>query len=126
MSHDPSQAIGTRGIQIDLNSATVLSDDITQHTETSITARGIYFIDVRHYFLTIQSVISYRNFNTPLNYPFGGQWKGRQISSGSTACDESYCGVNQRNTALTVFVNTEGAPGSISQNNSFKSFWRIE
>lgn len=126
MSHDPSQAIGTRGIQIDLNSATVLSDDITQHTETSITAGSIYFIDVRHYLVTTQSLISYRNFNTPLCYPFGGQWKGREISAGSTACDESYCGVNQRNTELSVFIYTEGYPSRISQNNSFKSFWRIE
>lgn len=126
MSYDPSQAIGTRAIQIDLNSATVLSDDITQHTETSIRASSIYFIDVRHYFVTYQSMISYRNFNTPLCYPFGGQWKGRQISSGSTACDESYCGVNQRNTALTVFIYTEGYDGYITENNSFKSFWRIE
>lgn len=126
MSHDPSQEFGTRAIQIDLNSATVLSDDITQHTETSITASSIYFIDVRHYFLTTHSVISYRNFNTPLNYPFGGQWKGLDINSGSTACDESYCGVNQPNTALTVLINTEGYAFGFSQNNSFKSFWRIE
>ena len=63
MSYDPSQAIGTRGIQIDINSSTTLSDDITQHTETSINAKNIYFIDVRHYFITSTSVISYRNFN---------------------------------------------------------------
>jgi hypothetical protein len=123
MSYDPSQAIGTRGIQIDINSSTILSDDITQHTETSINAKNIYFIDVRHYFITSASVISYRNFNGFL--PFGGQFKGRNNSSGSTACDESYCGVNSRNTALTVFVNTSGSPASITTNNSFKSFWRI-
>jgi hypothetical protein len=125
MSHDPSQAFGTRSVQIDINSASVLSDDITQHTETSITAKSVYFIDVRHMYSTNLSgtgCIAYRNFNNFL--PFGGQFKVNNVSSGSTSCDESYCGVNTRNTALTVFVNNING-GNITANNSFKSLWRI-
>ena len=42
MSYDPSQVLGTRAIQIDLDASSVLSDDITTHTATAILATPVY------------------------------------------------------------------------------------
>ncbi len=125
MSYNPSEAISTRAIQIDVNGSSALSADITLHTNANIIAKSIYFIDVREY-ITIGSAyagaIYYINF---IGFAtFGGQFKANRISSGSTACDESYCGVTSRDIALTAYVQELGSTG-IAPRTTFRSFWRV-
>lgn len=125
MSYNPSEAISTRAIQIDVNGSSELSADIAVHTSAYILARSIYFIDVREY-ITMGSAsagaIYYINFSGFAT--FGGQFKGNRISSGSTACDESYCGVTSRDIALTAYVQAIGYT-FLAPRTTFRSFWRI-
>ena len=93
MSYDPSQVLGTRAIQIDLDASSVLSDDITTHTATAILATQIYFIDARQYYQVNSSSagrLSYLSFN---GFAFlGGTFRMNTITSVTTMTDESYCG----------------------------------
>jgi len=125
MSYNPTETISTRAIQIDVNGTSALSADITLHTNANIIAKSIYFIDVREY-ITMGSAsagaIYYINFTDFAT--FGGQFKGNRISSGSTACDESYCGVTSRDIALTAYVQSLGYT-FLAPRTTFRSFWRI-
>ena len=126
MSYDPSQVLGTRAIQIDLDASSILSDDITTHTATAILATQVYFIDARQYYQvtgTTSGRLSYLNFN---GFAFlGGTFRMNTITSVTTMTDESYCGANTRGVSLGVTsVGTGTNP--ITLNKSWRAFWRIQ
>ena len=76
MSYNPNETISTRAIQIDVNGSSELSADITLHTNATIIAKSIYFIDVREYIAMGSATagaiyyISFIDFSA-----FGGQFK---------------------------------------------------
>lgn len=126
MSYDPSQVLGTRAVQIDLDTSSVLSDDITTHTITSILATQVYFIDARHYYQvtgTTSGRLSYLSF---IEFAFlGGTFRMNTISSVTTMTDESYCGANTRGISLGLTsVGTGTNPIVVSK--SWRAFWRIQ
>lgn len=125
MSYDPSQALGSRAIQIDIDAGSILSDDITQHTATSITSRNKYFIDCKIALTTSSSLTGYLLWQRWSNHAFmGGVFRSNAVSGLSTALDESSVSSNTPNVALTV---TEAASGSGTiTRKSFRAFWRIQ
>ncbi len=124
MSYDPSQAQGARAVQIDVDGATVLSDDVTAHSKTTFNSRNKYFIDTMYYVTLISgSIIYYKNWT-------GFAWAGGSIRGGITATtqsvtDEAFAGSNTPRTALSMQTSTAGT-GNFSSEKVFTSLWRIE
>ena len=123
MSYDPSQAQGTRAVQIDINASTVLSDDIVTHTDSSILARNKYFIECKAYYTGGGS--GYLAWENWAGFAFmGGLHRSNDQAGVGTAVDDYYAGANTPNIALSRTIQTLGV-GVISRS-SFRPFWRIE
>lgn len=126
MSYDPSQSQGAMAIQIDVNGSTVLSDDVTAHTATSITSRCKYFIETKYYAVLAasdRSLVVYYNF-------VGFQWAGgtircSSISGTNSMTDDVFVGSNTQGVALSMQSTSSGS-GSITTGSSMdKILWRI-
>ena len=126
MSYDPSQAMGTRAIQIDINASSVLSNDITQHTATSITSRNKYFIDCKLQLTTDAAPNGYVIWQKWSNHPFmGGLFRINTASGVNTALDESCVSSNTPNIALILTEVSSGTGGTVTRK-SFRAFWRVQ
>lgn len=124
MSYDPSQAQGARSVQIDVDGATVLSDDITAHSKTTFNSRNKYFIDTMYYVtFSSGSIIYYKNW-TGFAWA-GGSIRGGTNASSTTATDESFVGFNTPRTSLSMQTSTLGS-GVLASEKVFTSLWRIE
>lgn len=126
MSYDPSQAAGAKAIQIDVNGTTVLSDDVTAHTATSITARCKYYIESKYYLVLGGSgsgLITYYNW-TGFQWA-GGTIRGNNVSGVNTITDDVFVGSNVQNTSLSMQSSSSGS-GAVSASSSMDKFlWRI-
>lgn len=127
MSYDPSQAQGTRAIQIDINGAETLSDDITVSTSTSFASRNKYFIESR-LMATVtggSGLILYYNWN-------GFQWagatiRGNTVSGTSTMTDDLWVGTNSPGTTLSMQSASQGTGNfSIASSQFISAYWRIQ
>lgn len=127
MSYDPSQAQGARAVQIDVNGAVTLSDDITVSTSTSFASRNKYFIESR-LMATVSAgsgLILYYNWN-------GFQWaggtiRGNSVTGTSTMTDNLWVASNTPGTTLTTQSSTTGGGSFSSASSSFISaYWRIQ
>lgn len=124
MSHDPSTNIGVKAIQIDINGASVVSDDISIHSKTSFSARSIYFIDHRYFLNTNSSVAGMILFTRLTGFSFmGGMTRANTVTGVNTITDNVFCGVNQRNITLSNIETSLGS-GTIT-GTTFRSYWRI-
>jgi hypothetical protein len=125
MSYDPSQAQGTRAVQIDINSLSILSDDIITHTDSSILSRNKYFIECKVYLTTASGVSGYLAWENWSGFAFmGGMTRSNDAAGAGTAVDDYYAGANTPNTTLSRTLQTSGA--SFLTRTSFRPFWRIE
>jgi hypothetical protein len=127
MSYDPSQAQGTRAIQIDINGATVLSDDVTSHTITSLTARNKYFIESKYY-VPVNSTVS----GLILYYTWTGfTWAGATIrcnavSGTGTMTDDSFIGTNIPGVNIVMSATSTGsATITTATRKMITQLWRI-
>lgn len=125
MSYDPSQVGGVKAIQIDLNASSVLSDDITTHTEAVILSRNTYFIDSKIKLLTSSSGTGYLLWESWGRFSFmGGIYRANAVSSINTGVDDSSATSNLPNTSLSLSQASAGG-GTITRR-SFRAFWRIQ
>lgn len=128
MSYDPSQAQGTKAVQIDINGATTLSDDFTYHAPSSFTSRCKYLVESK-YFITVNSfgegLIKYYNW-------FGFQWagatiRGNTITSMSSMTDDNFVGSNSPGVSLSQEAVSLGTALVVSDSSKmFNQFWRIQ
>lgn len=128
MSYDPSQAQGTKAVQIDINGATTLSDDFTDHAPSSFTSRCKYLVESK-YFITVNSfsegLIKYYNW-------FGFQWagatiRGNTITSMSSMTDDNFVGSNSPGVSLSQEAVSLGTASVVSDSSKmFNQFWRIQ
>lgn len=127
MSYDPSQAQGARAVQIDVNGAVTLSDDITVSTSTSFASRNKYFIESR-LMATVtggSGLLLYYNWN-------GFQWagatiRGNTVSGTSTMTDDLWVGTNTPGTTLTTQSSTTGSGSfSVASSQFISAYWRIQ
>lgn len=126
MSYDPSQAQGARAVQIDVDGATVLSDDVTAHSKTTFDSRNKYFIETMYYSALSASgtsLIFYKNW-TGFAWA-GGSIRGNLASSTTSVTDEAFIASNTPRTSLSMQSSSTGS-GSISSEKFFTSLWRIE
>lgn len=124
MSYDSSQLSGIKAIQIDTDSNTVLSMDITVHTETTILARNTYLIDSKIRLSTNSSGTGYLLWESWGRFPFmGGIYRANAVSTINTGVDDSNVTSNAPNTSLTLSQTSTGG-GTITRK-SFRSFWRL-
>lgn len=124
MSHDPSKNLGLRAIQIDINGASVVSDDIAVHTKTTFNAKNIYLIEHRYLLTSSSSIAGFLLYSRFTGFSFmGGLTRANTVSGVNTALDNLFCGVNSRNTDLTISETSTGS-GTIT-GTTFKSYWRI-
>lgn len=125
MSYDPSQVGGVKAVQIDIDASTVLSDDITTHTETVILSRNTYFIDSKIKLLTSSSGTGYLLWESWARFSFmGGIYRANAVSSINTGVDDSNATSNLPNTSLSLSQTSAGG-GTITRK-SFRAFWRIQ
>ena len=124
MTHDPSANQTIRAIQIDIDGASVVSDDITVHTKTDFQSKNVYFIDQRYFVTSSSSTIGKIIYARMTGFSFmGGVTRCNTISGLATVTDNRFCGVNSRGITLT---NIETASGSaVITMQSIKSFWRV-
>ena len=128
MSYDPSQAQGTRAVQIDINGATTLSDDFSAHALGSFTSRCKYLVESK-YFITAnnstEGLIMYYNW-------FGFQWagatiRGNTITSMSSMTDDNFVGSNSPGVCLSQQSSKFGTGLVVSASSKmFNQFWRIQ
>lgn len=128
MSYDPSQAQGTRAVQIDINGATTLSDDFSAHALASFTSRCKYLVESK-YFVTINNassgLILYYNWT-------GFQWAGGTMrcntnTSMSSVTDDNFVGSNSPGVSLSQQSASLGTASVISASSKmFNQFWRIQ
>lgn len=128
MSYDPSQAQGTKAVQIDINGATTLSDDFTYHAPSAFTSRCKYLVESK-YFLTVnnssEGVITYYNW-------FGFQWagatiRGNTITSMSSMTDDNFVGSNSPGVSLSQQTSKFGTGLVVpASSKMFNQFWRIQ
>jgi hypothetical protein len=126
MSYDPSQAQGARAVQIDVDGATVLSDDITAHSKTTFNSRNKYFIDTMYYptmVSSVSSLIFYKNW-TGFSWA-GGSIRGNIAATTTSVTDEAFIGSNTPRSSLAMQTTTSGG-GSLASDKVFTSLWRIE
>jgi hypothetical protein len=124
MSYDSSQLSGIKAIQIDTDSNTVLSMDISLHTETTILARNTYLIDSKIRLSTSSSSTGYLLWESWGRFSFmGGIYRANAVSTINTGADDSNVTSNAPNTSLTLSQTSAGG-GTITRK-SFRSFWRL-
>jgi hypothetical protein len=124
MSYDSSQLSGIKAIQIDTDSNTVLSMDISLHTETTILARNTYLIDSKIRLSTRSSSTGYLLWESWGRFSFmGGIYRANAVSTINTGADDSNVTSNAPNTSLTLSQTSAGG-GTITRK-SFRSFWRL-
>jgi hypothetical protein len=128
MSYDPSQAQGTKAIQIDVNGATILSDDVTAHTITSLTARNKYFLESKVYIPVNNSVsglIVWYNWN---GFAWGGGTVRCNFVSGTqTGTDDVWIGVNTPGSSISMTSTAVGTATIITGDRKmFTQMWRIQ
>lgn len=128
MSYDPSQAQGTKAVQIDINGATTLSDDFTVHALGSFTSRCKYLVESK-YFVTINNAAS----GLILYYNWTGfQWAGGTIrcntnTSTSSVTDDNFVGSNSPGVSLSQQSTSLGTATVVSASSKmFNQFWRIQ
>lgn len=125
MSYNPIDAVSVNAMQLDIASASSVSSDITTHNDsTFVSARYIYFVDVRSS-LTISAgsgLNFWRNWSTGAK--FGGTFRGNDISGTTMMTDESFCGANTTTTSMTRTSVSVGS-ASLGTDITFKSIWRI-
>lgn len=128
MSYDPSQAQGTKAVQIDINGATTLSDDFTAHASTSFTSRCKYLVESK-YFVTVNSSAS----GLVLYYNWTGfQWAGGTMrcntaTSMSSVTDDNFVGSNSPGVSLSQQSASLGTAVVVSASSKmFSQFWRIQ
>jgi hypothetical protein len=125
MSYDPSQANGIKAIQVDIDASSVLSDDITTHSEVTIRSRNKYFIDSKILLTTDSSSTGYLLWEKWSNFSFmGGVYRSNAVSGTGTGLDDSNASSNTPNTNLTLTSQSSGSGGVTRK--SFRAFWRIE
>jgi hypothetical protein len=125
MSHFPSENIGVKSMQIDVDGVSPVSDDITTHTQTTFRASAIYFIDHRNFVTLNSTTFGKLLYSEMSGFSFmGGLTRGNAISGVHTANDNLFCGVNARNVNLTVSETLQGA-ATITTRDTFRSYWRI-
>ena len=125
MSHDPSQASGTRAIQIDLDNASVLSDDITTHSATTILSRKSYYIESMRRYIMVNNTGGYLASESFNGYTFAASSiRANAISSFTTVSDDCSIGCALSNVSQSISTSISGTT-TISQLNYFRSFWRI-
>jgi hypothetical protein len=125
MSHFPSENIGVKSMQIDVDGASPVSDDITIHTQTTFKASAIYFIDHRNFVALNSTTFGKLLYSQMSGFSFmGGLTRGSTVSGVNTANDNLFCGVNARDVNLTVSETLEGA-ATINVRDTFRSYWRI-
>ena len=124
MSHDPSTNIGVKAIQIDIDGASTVSNDISIHSKTNFSSSSIYFIDHRYFLNTSSSVSGMIVYTRLTGFSFmGGITRSNTVTGVNTITDNIFCGVNQRNITLD---NIEVALGSGAiTSTTFRSYWRI-
>jgi len=124
MSYDSSQLSGIKAIQIDTDSNSVLSMDISLHTETTILARNTYLIDSKIRLATSSSSTGYLLWESWGRFSFmGGIYRANAVSTINTGADDSNVTSNAPNTSLTLSQTSAGG-GTITRK-SFRSFWRL-
>ena len=125
MSYNPIDAVSVNAMQLDIASASSLSGDITTHNDaTFVSARCIYFVDVRSS-LTVAAGAGlnfWRNWST--GPKFGGTFRGNDVSGTTMMTDESFCGANTTTGAMTRTSASSG-DSSVGSDITFKSIWRI-
>lgn len=125
MSHDPSQASGTKAIQIDLDNLSVLSDDITTHSATAILSRKSYYIESMRRYIMVNNTGGYLASESFNGYTFAASSiRANAVASFSTVSDDCSIGCALSNASQSITTSTSGSTG-ISQLNYFRSFWRI-
>lgn len=125
MSYNPIDAVSVPAMQLDIASASSLSGDITTHNDsTFVSARYIYFVDVRSS-LTVSAGAGlnyWRNWSTGAK--FGGTFRGNDVSGTTMMTDESFCGANTITASMTRASVSVGI-GTLGSDITFKSIWRI-
>ena len=125
MSHFPSENVGVKSMQIDVDGASTVSDDIVTHTKTTFNAKAIYFIDHRYFLTSSSSTSSRAYFSQMTGFSFmGGITRANAITGVNTAADSVFCGVNARDVDLVVSESSSGS-APITVETTFKSYWRI-
>lgn len=128
MSYDPSQAQGTRAVQIDLNGTTTLSNDISAHTNSGFTSRNKYFVESK-YFVTVNGSVAglIRWYNWTGYSWAGGTLRCNAVSRTSTMTDDSWLGANVQGTPLAMQVTSAGTETVSSANSQMiTQMWRIQ
>lgn len=124
MSYDSSQLSGIKAIQIDTDANTVLSMDISLHTETTILAKNTYLIDSKIRLSTTNSGSGYLLWESWARFSFmGGIYRANAVSTINTGMDDSNVTSNAPDTSLTLSQTSAGT-GTITRK-SFRSFWRL-
>jgi len=124
MSHDPSANAGIRSIQVDIDGASIVSDDIATHTKTTFNASSVYFIDHRYFYTTSSSSAGKIVYTSLSGFGFmGGITRSNAVTGLSTITDSLFCGVNTRNQNLTNVETSQGS-GTLTST-TFRSYWRI-
>lgn len=127
MSYLPSDnTAASSAFILDKSSASAVSSDITQHSETAfLSIRYSYFIDVRHSIVVNSSTAGlniWRHWSTANK--LGGTFRSNSISGLTMMTDESYCAANTPSVSMTRTSASSGT-ANITQDISFKSIWRI-
>jgi len=124
MSYDSSQLSGVKAIQIDVDSTSILSLDITTHSETTILAKNTYLIDSKIKLSTNSSGTGYLLWESWGRFSFmGGIYRANAVSTINTGVDDSNVTSNAPNTSLTLSQTSAGG-GTITRK-SFRAFWRL-
>lgn len=124
MTHDPSANQTIKAIQIDIDGASAVSDDITVHTKTDFQSKNIYFIDQRYFVTSSSSTSGMILYARMTGFSFmGGVTRCNAITGLATITDNRFCGVNSRGVTLTNIETASGADPITTQ--SIKSFWRV-
>lgn len=127
MSYNPSQAIGSKSVQIDINGASSVTSDITSHSITSFTARNKFFVESKYYIPVNSSVSGLLNWYNWIGFePFGGLVKGNLVSGTITSLDDAFIGSNTQNTALSMQATSQGGAVVQAGRKMFTYMWRVQ
>lgn len=128
MSYDPSQAQGTRAVQIDINGASTLSSDISAHALGSFTSRCKYFVESK-YFVTVNNsasgLVLYYNW---VGFDWaGGTIRGNTTTTTNTITDDVFIGSNTPLTSISMQSTSSGSASIVSASSKmFTQMWRIQ
>lgn len=131
MSYDPSQAQGTRAVQVDINGTTVLSDDVISHSITSFNARSKYFIESQYYVPvngSVSGLILWYNWGSTATFqPFGGTVRANLVSGTTTGTDNNWICSNTPGTAISMVGSSTGSASIVTTSRKmFTYLWRIQ